>query len=78
MNLVFSPGFNPIVCVIGGMHLILSVQLLAFSIPPAMTFSNQMGVSKANSVNSVLQAQGDSPDMSGREGVPPSAGSGSR
>ena len=65
-----------------GMQLLLTAQVLA--LPPLLvTTSNGMQVSEATPIsptvlNPMAQERGDSPDMAGREGVPPSAGSGSR
>lgn len=60
-----------------GLQLLLTGQGLA--LPTSLvTSSNRMQVSTARSIHPMFQEQGDSPDMEGREGVPPSAGSGSR
>lgn len=77
MNVVVNPVFNPIVVAVGGMQVILSAHLLAFAAPPALNFSSAQ-LMRAPDLSPLPQDQGDSPDMSGREGVPPSAGSGSR
>jgi len=60
-----------------GIQMLLTAQVLA--LPTSLvTSSNRMQVSNARSIHPMVQGQGDSPDMEGREGVPPSAGSGSR
>lgn len=61
-----------------GMQLLLTVQLLAIPTSPDLAALRGMQVRESNPINPVYHEQGDSPDMTGREGVPPSAGSGSR
>jgi len=76
MNIIF--GLISFTLTVVGMQFMLAGQLLAYSTPLTMPSSRGMWVSSAGLLDSVFQEQGDSPDMSGREGVPPSAGSGSR
>jgi hypothetical protein len=74
-----------------GMQLLLAAQVLALPTLLVVNASDGMQVTKATTPinnptvldsgvqeDSKVQERGDSPDMGGREGVPPSAGSGSR
>jgi hypothetical protein len=61
-----------------GMQLIPIGQLTSALIPQASSPSNEVLVSSSRQINPQAQSEGDDPDMGDREGVPPSAGSGSR
>jgi len=60
-----------------GIQLLLIAQVSA--LPTLLvTSSNRISGSDVRATHPMSQERGDSPDMGGREGVPPSAGSGSR
>jgi hypothetical protein len=61
-----------------GMQLIPIGQLSSTLMSQTSGFSNEVWVSDSGQSYPQAQSQGDDPDMGDREGVPPSAGSGSR
>jgi hypothetical protein len=61
-----------------GMQLLPVGQLYSTLMPQASGYSDPIWVSDSGQSNPQAQSQGDDPDMGDREGVPPSAGSGSR
>jgi hypothetical protein len=61
-----------------GMQLIPVGQLSSVLISQTSSPSNEVWVSNSGQINPQAQSEGDDPDMGDREGVPPSAGSGSR
>jgi hypothetical protein len=61
-----------------GMQLIPAGQLLSALVSQTSNPSNEVWVSNSGQIHPQPQSEGDDPDMGDREGVPPSAGSGSR
>jgi hypothetical protein len=61
-----------------GMQLIPAGQLLSALASQTSSPVNEVFVSYPRQINPQAQSDGDDPDMGDREGVPPSAGSGSR
>jgi hypothetical protein len=61
-----------------GMQLLPVGQLYSTLMPQSEGSSDPVWVRNPGQSNPQAQSQGDDPDMGDREGVPPSAGSGSR
>jgi hypothetical protein len=61
-----------------GMQLLPVGQLFSTLMPQTSGSFDQVWVSDSGQSKPQAQSQGDDPDMGDREGVPPSAGSGSR